>query len=51
MDRAGGFRDYVALRDDPRAHDELLLAMAGEADAQRMREHEAKHAQQVGARG
>jgi len=33
MDRVGGYLAYRALLDDARAFDDVLAAMAGEADA------------------
>jgi len=36
MDRVGGYLAYRALLDDARAFDDVLAAMAGEADAARI---------------
>ena len=33
MDRVGGYLDYLALLEDARAYEDVLTAMAGEADA------------------
>lgn len=41
MDRAGGYRDWRALTapwGDPRDLEDVLLAMQGEAEAQRIQE-------------
>jgi hypothetical protein len=40
MERAGGFRDYLALRQDAAAYEDLLLAMAGDAEAETIRQIE-----------
>lgn len=42
MDRVGGYLSYLALCEDARAYDDVLDAMAGEADARRMEELERK---------
>lgn len=42
MDRVGGYLAYAALCEDARAYDDVLIAMAGEADAQRVVELERK---------
>lgn len=43
MDRVGGtYEDYLALREDARAFDDVLLWMEAEAKADRIRELEAK---------
>lgn len=42
MDRVGGYEAYLALLEDARAYDDVLIAIAGEADAYRMLELEAK---------
>lgn len=42
MDRVGGWLAYQALCEDARAYDLVLVAMAGEADAARIRQLEAK---------
>lgn len=36
MDRVGGYLAYRALCDDARAFDDVVAAMAGEADAARL---------------
>ena len=36
MDRVGGYSGYLALCDDVRAYDDVLIAMQGEAEAQRI---------------
>lgn len=36
MDRVGGYLAYVALESDARAYEDVLLVMAGEADARRV---------------
>lgn len=38
MDRVGGYLAYLALESDARAYDDVLIAMAGEVDAARIRE-------------
>lgn len=43
MDRVGGYLAYAALCDDMFAYDDVLIAMAGEADAARIREMESRH--------
>lgn len=40
MDRVGGFISYVALSEDMLAFEDVLVAMAGESDAARIREME-----------
>lgn len=42
MDRVGGYIGYLALIEDARAYDDVLVALAGEADATSIRELEAK---------
>lgn len=42
MDRVGGYLSYVALCEDARAFDDVVAAMNGEADAQRIAELERK---------
>lgn len=38
MDRVGSdYRSYLALCEDARAYDDVLIAMAGEADAAKVR--------------
>lgn len=36
MEKAGGYLDYVALCEDARAYDDVLIILAGEADAGRI---------------
>jgi len=43
MDRVGGYLAYVALETDALAFDDVLIAMAGEAEASRITAAEAKH--------
>lgn len=38
MEKAGGYLAYLALLADARAYDDLLIYMAGEADAEKVRE-------------
>ena len=38
MDRAGGYRDLLALEADARRYDDVLIVLAGEADARRIAE-------------
>lgn len=33
MDRVGGYLDYLALLEDARAYEDVLIAMRGESDA------------------
>lgn len=42
MDRVGGYTAYLALCEDARAYDDIMLAMHGEADAARVLELERK---------
>lgn len=45
MDRVGGdIRSYWALRADARAYDDVLTVMAGEADAARIAQMQARAA-------
>ena len=43
MDRVGGMTSYEALCDDARAYEDVLIAMAGESDAMKIREMESHH--------
>lgn len=43
MDRVGGYLAYAALCEDMLAFEDVVTAMAGEADAARIREMESKH--------
>lgn len=36
MDRAGGYLAYLALCEDARAYEDVVIALNGEADAQRI---------------
>jgi hypothetical protein len=46
MERAGGYRDWQALlAADPRDLEDLEIVLAGEAEAARLRELEARAAQ------
>ena len=38
MDRVGGYLGYQALCEDMRAYEDVLIAMQGEAEAQRLME-------------
>lgn len=42
MRYVGGYRDYLALMEDERALDDVLIAMAGDAEAARVAELKAK---------
>jgi hypothetical protein len=42
MKYVGGYRDYLALTEDERALDDVLIAMAGEADAHRIADMKAR---------
>lgn len=42
MDRAGGYLAYQALLEDARAYDDVLVALAGEADAALILKQETK---------
>ena len=43
MDRVGGFDSYLALlQEDARAHDDVLIVLAGEFEARRIRELEVR---------
>jgi len=42
MDRVGGYLGYLALLEDARAYDDVLIVLAGEADAARIRALEAQ---------
>gem|GEM_PF-3951815 len=41
MDRVGGYLDYLALEQDARRYEDVMIVMAGEADAGRIRQMEA----------
>ncbi len=43
MDRAGGYLAYLALREDARAYDDVVLAMRAERDAAAERERNDRH--------
>lgn len=47
MDRVGGYLAYAALCEDAEAYEDVLIAMAGEADARRWMELERKRAEQL----
>ena len=38
MDRVGGYLSYMALCEDMRAYEDVLIAMQGEAEAKRLME-------------
>jgi hypothetical protein len=42
MDRVGGFGDLVALEADAARYDDVLIAMAAEAEARRIADQEAR---------
>lgn len=42
MDRVGGYLAYLALLEDDRAYDDVLMALEGEADASRVLKLEAE---------
>lgn len=44
MDRAGGYLGYLALCEDARAYDDVLIALAGDSDAARIAALERKAA-------
>lgn len=37
MDRVGGYLDYLALLQDSRAYDQIIVALNGESDASEIR--------------
>ena len=37
MDRVGGMASYLALCEDVRAYEDVILAMSGESEASRIR--------------
>lgn len=43
MDRVGGYLHLLALEQDARDYELVLIAMRGEADARRIAEMEARH--------
>lgn len=52
MDRVGGYLDYLALRQDVRAYDDVLIAMAGESSARTVARQRAEiAAEQAANRG
>lgn len=42
MKYVGGYRDYLALLEDERAFDDVLIAMSGDAEAARVAEMKAR---------
>ncbi len=44
MDRVGGYCDYLALRERAQDYDDVLLALAGEADAAKILKMQRDHA-------
>ncbi|MGI8423587.1 MAG: hypothetical protein ACR2NO_05670 [Chloroflexota bacterium] len=42
MDRVGGMAAYLALCEDARAYDDVLIVMAAEDEAARIRQAEAR---------
>ena len=42
MDRVGGMEGYRVLCEDARAYDDVLIAMAGEAEAAKIRAMQAR---------
>jgi len=42
MDRVGGYLGYLALLEDARAYSDILIVLAGEADAARIAKLEAQ---------
>lgn len=42
MDRAGGYASYLALCEDARAYDDVVIALDGEYQAQQIRAAEAR---------
>lgn len=49
MDRVGGYLDYLALRQDVRAFDDVLIAMSGEASARTIERQRAAIAEEQAA--
>lgn len=44
MDRVGGYLDYLALLEDARAYEDVLIALNGESDAALIRKQQQRAA-------